>query len=92
MLPLSASIVALKSTIQDEHDLALYSDYCDITHLNNPEAHLSVTLSWDQRRTRTASAQRLLDYVQANDINAWHLTTPDEVWQGRRNSQESKSE
>ena len=92
MLPLSASIVALKSTIQDEHDLALYSDYCDITHLNNPEAHLSVTLSWDQRRTRTASAQRLLNYVQANDINAWHLTTPDEVWVGRRNSKENKSE
>ncbi|MBE6112892.1 MAG: LysR family transcriptional regulator [Peptococcaceae bacterium] len=92
MIPLSASIIALASTIQDDKDMALLTEYCTVTRLRNPEARFTVTLSWDQRRTRTASAQRLLDYVQSNDINAWHLTTPDEVWQGKRSNQKSKTE
>ncbi|MBQ5681915.1 MAG: LysR family transcriptional regulator, partial [Peptococcaceae bacterium] len=84
MLPLHASIVALRSTIKEDSDMALASKYCDVTQLSNPEAHITVTLSWDSRRTQTAAAQRLLDYVYTNDVNAWRLTTPDEVWEGRR--------
>ena len=92
MLPLHASIVALRSTIKEDSDMALASKYCDVTQLSNPEAHITVTLSWDSRRTRTAAAQRLLDYVYTNDVNAWRLTTPDEVWEGRRQHQESDAE
>ena len=89
MLPLHASIVALRSTIKEDSDMALASKYCDVTQLSNPEAHITVTLSWDSRRTQTAAAQRLLDYVYTNDVNAWRLTTPDEVWEGRRQHQDS---
>ena len=89
MLPLNASIIALKSTIQDENDLALYTDYCDITRLSNPEAHITISLSWDARRSRSDSAQRLLDFVYANKVNAWHLTTPDEVWCRRKAQQDA---
>ena len=92
MLPLHASIVALRSTIKEDSDMALASKYCDVTQLSNPEAHITVTLSWDSRRTQTAAAQRLLDYVYTNDVNAWRLTTPDEVWEGRRQHQESDAE
>ncbi len=83
MLPLKASIVALKSTVQDESDLALCAKYCNVSSLSDPEAHLTVTLLWDARRTRSAAAQRLLDYMQSHPVAAWHLTTPDEVWCGR---------
>lgn len=86
MLPLKASIVALQSTVQNEDDLALCADYCDITHLTNPEAHVQVTLSWDSRRTRSESAQHLLEYIHSNHVSAWHLTTPDEVWCGKNAS------
>ncbi len=89
MLPLNASIVVLRSTIKEESDMELTSKYCDVTRLSNPEAHINVTLSWDSHRTQTSAAQRLLDYVYANDVNAWHLTTPDEVWTGRRQHQDS---
>lgn len=92
MLPLHASIVALRSTIKEDSDMALASKYCDVTQLSNPEAHITVTLSWDSRRTQTAAAQRLLDYVYTNDVNAWRLTTPDEVWEGRRQHQDSDAE
>ena len=92
MLPLHASIVALRSTIKEDSDMALASKFCDVTQLSNPEAHITVTLSWDSRRTQTAAAQRLLDYVYTNDVNAWRLTTPDEVWEGRRQHQESDAE
>lgn len=92
MLPLHASIVALRSTIKEDSDMALASKYCDVTQLSNPEAHITVTLSWDSRRTQTAAAQRLLDYVYTNDVNAWRLTTPDEVWEGRRQHQDSNAE
>ena len=89
MLPLHASIVALRSTIKEDSDMALASKYCDVTQLSNPEAHITITLSWDSRRTQTAAAQRLLDYVYTNDVNAWRLTTPDEVWEGRRQHQDN---
>ena len=92
MLPLHASIVALRSTIKEDSDMALASKYCDVTQLSNPEAHITVTLSWDSRRTQTAAAQRLLDYVYTNDVNAWRLTTPDEVWEGRRQHRDSDAE
>ena len=92
MLPLHASIVALRSTIKEDSDMALASKYCDVTQLSNPEAHITVTLSWDSRRTQTAAAQRLLDYVYTNDVNAWRLTTPDEVWEGRRQHQDNDAE
>jgi DNA-binding transcriptional LysR family regulator len=92
MLPLHASIVALRSTIKEDSDMALASKYCDVTQLSNPEAHITITLSWDSRRTQTAAAQRLLDYVYTNDVNAWRLTTPDEVWEGRRQHQDSDAE
>lgn len=92
MLPLHASIVALRSTIKEDSDMALASKYCDVTQLSNPEAHITVTLSWDSRRTQTAAAQRLLDYVYTNDVNAWRLTTPDEVWEGRRQYQDNDAE
>ncbi len=94
MLPLNASIIALKTTVQDASDLALCAKYCDVNSLSNPEAHLTVTLLWDARRTRSAAAQRLLDYMQSNTVTAWHLTTPDEVWCGRQTYQaeEAKQE
>lgn len=92
MLPLHASIIALRSTIKEDSDMALASKYCDVTQLSNPEAHITVTLSWDSRRTQTAAAQRLLDYVYTNDVNAWRLTTPDEVWEGRRQHQDNDAE
>ena len=92
MLPLHASIVALRSTIKEDSDMALASKYCDVTQLSNPEAHITITLSWDSRRTQTAAAQRLLDYVYTNDVNAWRLTTPDEVWEGRRQHQDNDAE
>jgi DNA-binding transcriptional LysR family regulator len=92
MLPLHASIVALRSTIKEDSDMALASKYCDVTQLSNPEAHITITLSWDSRRTQTAAAQRLLNYVYTNDVNAWRLTTPDEVWEGRRQHQDSDAE
>ena len=76
MLPLQASIVILNSTIQADSAIEKCTPYCDITHLSNPEAHISVTLLWDARRSRSAAAQRLLDYVKENDINAWNLYSP----------------
>lgn len=90
MLPLQASIIVLKSTVQNEQDLALCENYCDVTHLSNPEAHLTVSLVWDARRSHSASAKRMLHYLQTTNVNAWHLTTPDEVWCGRRADIEGK--
>ena len=76
MLPLQASIVILRSTIQSDSDSKKWASYCDITRLSNPEAHISVTLLWDNRRSRSASAQRLLEYVKENVINAWNIYSP----------------
>ena len=91
MIPLHASIIILRSSIQNDKDEALYAGYCSLTRLSNPEAHISITLSWDARRTRTASAQRLLDYVQNTQLKAWHLSTPDEVWCRKSNGLKEES-
>ena len=79
LLPIHASIVVLQSIIQDEKDFNLCKENCDIVKLTNPEAHLTITLAWDQRRSRSVSAQRLLNYVQNNPVMPWHLSTPDVV-------------
>lgn len=79
LLPIRASIVVLQSIMQNERDFNLCKENCDIVKLKDPEAHLTITLTWDKRRTRTASAQRLLNYVQANPVTPWHLSTPDVV-------------
>lgn len=79
LLPIRASIVVLQSIIQNENDFNLCKENCDIVKLTNPEAHLTITLAWDQRRSRSVSAQRLLNFVQNNPITPWHLSTPDIV-------------
>ncbi len=79
LLPIRASIVVLQSIIQNENDFNLCKQNCDIIKLTNPEAHLTITLAWDQRRSRSVCAQRLLNYVQNNPVMPWHLSTPDVV-------------
>jgi hypothetical protein len=63
--------------MQSDADINICQDYHEIVHLTNPEAQLSITLSWDKRRSLSLSAQRLLQYVQEYPISAWHLSSPD---------------
>ena len=79
LLPMNACIIVFKSIIHDQTELGLCQQYCGIVELRDPEAHVRVNLSWDQRRSRSAAAQRLLDYMQTNDICPWHLNEPEEV-------------
>ncbi len=79
LLPIRASIVVPQSVMQNDNDFKLCKAYCEIIRLNDPEAHLTITLAWDQRRSRSNSSQRLLNYLQSTPAMPWHLSTPDVV-------------
>lgn len=79
-IPSNAAVIISKSSVQSEADKQLCAGYCNITELTNPEAHLQVTLSWDQRRTLSAAAQVFLDYVKNNTITPWHITSSNDVY------------
>ena len=80
MIPIRASIIMLQSALQSEQDFAVCQKYCDIIRLSNPEAQLTITLAWDRKRTLSAAAQRLLAFVRANPVRAWHLKSPEEAY------------
>lgn len=77
-LPINGAIIIMRSVINTPDALAACSQYCSIVELNDAKAHINITMSWDPQRSRSASAQQLLDYVQNNEINLWHITDPNE--------------
>ncbi len=78
-LPIHGLIIIMKSVIGTQEDRELCEQYCSIVELTDAQSHINIAISWDQQRSRPASAQRLLDYLQNASIGLWHISEPDEA-------------